>query len=338
MEEYQVGPFKTWNVEGKAYVIKANPNKGFNFDYSLYIPNNVNCNTTLIVEPSNHGGTYDWSNEKILEEMKKEAIYPEIMGNPIYEIATNLSMPILYPIFPKWHNGNGPIYNIMLSSNSLNYKTPMLNELGLKRVDLQLIQMIKDAKTVLENFGIEIDEKIIMDGFSASSKFANRFTLLHPEIVKLCIGGGISGALTLPIEKINNETLLWPVGIGNLQELLGESTSLNIEEFKKVPQFYYMGMIDTNDPYEVLIDSDGNIKPKFPELIEDDEVRQMYKYLGEKMLDDRWKNSMKYYNDLGINATFKSYEGIGHNPKAAKDDIQEKIKNIDKQETKRSKI
>ena len=73
----------------------------------------------------------DEDNEKILEEMKKEAIYPEIMGNPIYEIATNLSMPILYPIFPKWHNGNGPIYNIMLSSNSLNYKTPMLNEFGL---------------------------------------------------------------------------------------------------------------------------------------------------------------------------------------------------------------
>lgn len=320
MEEFIVGPYKSWNVEGKIILIKANPKKGFNFDYTIYIPKTINPKTTLIVEGSNCGPTYDWSREKILDEMLKEAIEPGKTGKPIYEMATNLGMPVLYPIFPKWANKEGPIYNIMLSSNSLNHNTHKLKELGLDRVDLQLIQMIEDAKLKLKDLDIEIDKKIIIDGFSASSKFANRFTLLHPEIVKMCIAGGVTGALTLPLEHINNEKLLWPVGIGNLKELIGEDISINVEEFKKVKQFYYMGMDDENDPFEA-IDAEGILMPKYPELIEPEELRQMYKYLGNNMTGNRWENTMKFYNELGVDAIFKSYENVGHNPKSATEDI-----------------
>lgn len=324
MEEFIVGPYNSWGVEGKIILIKANPKNGFNFDYTIYIPKTINPETTLIVEGSNFGSTYDWSREKILNEMMKEVIEPGKTGKPIYEIATNLGMPVLYPIFPKWANKKGPIYNIMLSSNSLNHNTPMLKELGLERVDLQLIQMIKDAKLKLKD--LEIDEKIIIDGFSASAKFANRFTLLHPEIVKACIAGGVAGMLTLPLEHIDTEKLLWPVGIGNLEELLGEKYVINIDEFKKVKQFYYMGMNDKNDPFEAK-DVGGVLIPKYPELIEPEEIRQIYKYLGNNITGNRWENTKKIYNELGINATFKSYENVGHTPKPATEDITYFIKN-----------
>ena len=144
----------------------------------------------------------------------------------------------------------------MLSSNSLNKNTRGLKDDNLERVDLQLICMIKNARSVLNKAGIKVDEKVIIDGFSASSKFANRFTLLHPELVKLCIGGGISGSLTLPLYDVNGEKLLWPVGVGNIKELLGQDAVINKEEFLKVRQFYYMGSKDTNDPFAIKHDTD----------------------------------------------------------------------------------
>lgn len=91
--------------------------------------------------------------------------------------------------------------------------------------------MIEDAREYFKNMGNFIEDKIIIDGFSASSKFANRFTILHPNIVALCISGGVSGALTLPLDWTHDTKLLWPIGIGNLSELL----SLKIQGLSKMP-------------------------------------------------------------------------------------------------------
>lgn len=305
MKEIKIAPI---NIDGKILVVEDNP--GFNYGYVIYIPNTICKDATLIVEGSNvplTKTTIEAANELVYEK----AINPML---PIYTIATQLGLPILYPLFPRYYNGNETIYNHMLSSNSLDKN---LKEKSLERVDLQLINMIKDCKEVLLQKGINIDDKIIIDGFSTSAKFANRFTLLHPEIVKLCIAGGISGALTLPIETINNEKLLWPVGIGNLKEL--NDIEVNIEEFKKVPQFYYMGLKDNNDPFQKEDKEIG--------IIEDNEMEQMHKILGKNMVEERWPTSMNFYKDLGINAIFKSYN-TGHDPRPAQEDIKEEINNI----------
>ena len=47
----------------------------------------------------------------------------------------------------------------------------------------------------------------------------NRFALLHPDIVKLVIAGGVSGTLILPFKKYKNNSLMYPVGIGNIDEI-----------------------------------------------------------------------------------------------------------------------
>lgn len=317
MKKIKIGPYQNWNVEGNILIVDKKT--GFNFGYAIYIPNTINKDTTLIVEGSNVPSTrttIEAANELVYEKATKP-------GLPIYSIATELGLPILYPLFPRYYNGTETIYNHMLSSNSLNKN---LKEKSLERVDLQLINMINDCKQILLQEGINIDDKIIIDGFSASAKFANRFTILHPEIVKLCIAGGISGAPTLPIESIDDEKLLWPVGIGNLKEL--NDIEVNIEEFKKVKQFYYMGLKDNNDPFS---EEDKEIG-----IIEDNEMKQMHKILGKNMTEERWPTSIKFYKALGINAKFKSYEA-GHDPRPATDDIKEEINNIlinDKKKTK----
>ena len=302
MEKIKIGPFKTWNVEGNLIVLPANSEEGFYYGYVIYIPNTIKQETTLIVEGSN-----SLTSEKIDIAMKKvyeEATNPTL---PIYEIATKLGMPIIYPLFPRWYNGEETIYNHMLSSNSLNSNTRGLKDNNLERVDLQLICMIKNARRVLCDFDIKVDEKVIIDGFSASSKFANRFTLLHPELVKLCIGGGISGTLTLPLDDVNGEKLLWPVGVGNIKELLGEDTVINKEEFLKVRQFYYMGSKDTNDPFALKPDTDKSLFiPAYSGMISSDELRQMYKFIGVVSNGDRWENIQKIYESLDVNVRFKT--------------------------------
>ncbi len=154
-----------YNVDGDLKFIPADTKLGFNFGYVLYIPKDIKNETTLIVEGANTNGVSSDLN-KAIEKVKKNAISCDL---PIYNDATRLGMPLLYPLFPRWANAEEPIYNHMLSSNSLDQKTKQLKESGLERVDLQLIKMIEDAKNKFAANGITIDDKIIIDGYSASS-------------------------------------------------------------------------------------------------------------------------------------------------------------------------
>jgi hypothetical protein len=46
----------------------------------------------------------------------------------------------------------------------------------------------------------------------------------------------------------------------------------------------------------------------------------IYKFLGEKMMPERWNNCQKIYQADNVNATFKTFTCVGH-------DIDENIKN-----------
>lgn len=272
--------------------------KGFNFGYILYLPNEVG--NYLIIEGANtFTSSFDIenANKLILDEALCEK-------NQIYKIANEVKLPVLYPLFPRIIDKNETIYNHTLATNSFNYKKK-----GLERTDIQLINMFKDVKNRLLNCNILLEDKFIINGFSASGKFANRFTILHPEYVKLCIAGGVSGVLTLPLKKYN-----WPVGISGLKNV-----KFNINSFKKVKQFYYMGENDNNDPY---IFENGKIK--YQGIINKKELIELNKVFSNK----RWQNTIKFYNGLNINAKFKTYKNEDHNPICAYNDIINEIKNI----------
>lgn len=280
-------------IIGRAKVIEVPPDtrSGFNFGYTLVIPVEMNYETSLIVEGINGKSVTD-----DLEKGREEAIKDsKELGRLIFSWNKNTNFPVLIPQFPRIFNGQEVIWTHMLSSNSLSNE-----EFGLKRVDIQLINMINDAKERLAQSYIKVDEKIIIDGFSASSKFANRFTLLHPELVKLCIGGGVGGLLTLPIREINGEVLKYPVGVGNLPEI----TDQKIEDFLKVKQFYYQGMKDKIDAFHG--GSTG--------IIKEDELEQIHKFVGKEMNTSRWENTQKIYNEIGVNVIFESHMEEGHRP------------------------
>ena len=303
-------------LRGKAKLIEVpkNEEKGFNFGYLLVLPDDVSSKTSLIVEGPNYNKTtYDIKSSK--EEIIKSV---KVFGNLIYMWNEDTNFPILIPIFPKVTSNIKTLYTHMLTSPTLNHIDNRF-----KRIDRQLIHMIDDARDRLKKINIDVDEKIIIDGFSASAKFANRFTILHPNRVKLCIAGGVSGCLTLPIKKINGETLIFPVGVGNLDEVDDQK----INEFLNVKQFYYMGLKDNNDPFAAK--SNDCIEPAYSSTIEPDELKQLYKFLGHDMTGDRWENTQKIYNDLGVNAIFESYEDEGHRPHMATERVKELLKEQD---------
>lgn len=292
------------------YKCPANISKGFNFEYCIFIPNGVNMQTSLLIQIPNYSASIrttdiDERTDYIFEIFKGFKSHIHLCNN-------SSKFPILYPLFPrKWDDSKREeIFTHMLSSNALFY-----NDEKFTRVDIQLINIINDVKKRLESNNINIDEKIIIEGFSATAKFANRFTLLHPEIVKLCIAGGIGGCLTLPIRKIEGENLIYPVGIGNIKEI----TDKKIEEFKKIKQFYYQSIDDDIDAF--ISTTKTSYTPANPGVIKEEELKQLYNYLGRDMMNERFKNTKKIYIKKNVNATFKIYQTSGHSPMVAVEDI-----------------
>ncbi len=318
------------NLEHGGYLIEvpANSEKGFKYPYLLFVPTNVNINSTIIVEPSNSIRAVNICGEEYINSSLKKSI-DEVKeyffaGHPIKRInERTTNYPFLYPLFPRIVYQNEIYYNHMLSSNSMDEnKSEVLNKLNIYRTDLQLIEMIKDASERLKEYGINIDEKVILYGFSASAKFVNRFTLLHPEIVKYAFAAGMGGTVTLPLKELNGKKLIWPIGLADMKEIDDEKLNL----YRQVPQFYYQGIKDPVDSYQP--DEDGTCKNKG--ILSDEEANILYKLLGKNMNEDRWSKTIEIINKLDYDITLKSFDDV-HRPHMLNDIIEEKLTELQNQ-------
>jgi hypothetical protein len=168
----------------------------------------------------------------------------------------------------------------------------------MKRIDLQLVAMINEAKTKLQNAGYKINDQILMSGYSSSGVFANRFACLHPELVKAYSAGGINGLLMMPFSKWNDEKLEYPIGTADLKKLTGEDFSF--DAFTLIHQFLYMGDDDTTD----AVQDDDAYNDKERELI--------YTAFGKTMVPDRWFACQLQYKVATHNVQFRTYSGVGH--------------------------
>jgi hypothetical protein len=264
--------------------VDAKPDKGFNYRYYYYIPSNAKKTTFILVEPNNTGTTSDDMN---VHDQRAESL---INGRKGY--ADELGVVLLVPVFPR------PANNWQMYTHALDRDT-LLNKAGdLARIDLQLIKMIDDLRVICQSEGISIDPKTLMNGFSASGDFVNRFTAIHPDLVQAAVSGGIGFTPLLPIGVLAGETLIYPVGIADIGTIIG--TPFNLVQYRNVPQFIYMGSVDDNDsvPYS--------------DAFSDAEREIIYKVLGRDMFG-RWQPSQDVYQQQGCNAvTFITYSGVGH--------------------------
>lgn len=346
MEQYKVNFKREIDITGTTYIIAAKKELGFLCDYALFIPDNCNTDTTLLVHAINTGWNVPWHLEEALD-IAKRSTYEKY--NDSFLFASSLNIPSLTPIFPRIRGyytqalGSDVFKNNLtnlLNDNSRKINNESLteeeiNELKTICVNLpdQLANMIKHSKSILQRLGINIDDKVIIEGYSAGSKFANLFSAIHPELVKICIAGGHGGLAIIPLKELQGTTLNFPLGINDLP-------NFDLEAFKQIISYFYIGDIDENDPAAIEVlnyekDEDGNyiiknesrapIKdnnghiiakldddelylPYYKDCYTKEEVNIIHNLFG-KTIRERNKLKELLYQELGCNATFREYPG-----------------------------
>lgn len=273
-----------FTVESDLTQVEACPSCGFHWPYFLYIPTNPVSPLVLLVEPNNSGNVSDdnaWHTSKARDTLAIHAFLSERLG-----------APFLVPAFPR-PASHSSVYTHALDRNTLLTTLP-----GLERLDLQLLAMVDHARDTLAARGLVVDRKFWLLGFSASGSFVGRFAALHPDRVRaVSIGAGGFGPI-VPVEEWSGRTLDYPVGIADLQQLIGNP--FDKVDFAKVPSQIYVG------------DQDVNIVPWFhPQL--DPEAALLDELFGGPECFRRWPGYELAYKSVTSMSQFVIFPGLDHN-------------------------
>lgn len=267
---------------------EAKPELGFNYPYYIRIPKGVDTEITqfLLVELNNTGNndTLSFHERNAFMQAKKNSL-----GS---SLCRELYLPFLMPVFPR------PATDWKIYTHAFDRDAALIQDGEMKRLDLQLIAMIEDAKTQLLQYEIKLHDKILLNGFSASGTFANRFTIIHPEKVAGVACGGINAMAILPIKTLEKHDLNYPLGINDFEKIFDKS--VDFDSYRLVPQFLYMGENDHNDA--VLYD----------DAYDESERITVFESLGKTLIPTRWNKCESVLKEENIEATFKTYSGIGH--------------------------
>ena len=298
-------------------LVPADPAGGFMWEYLLYVPHTVTQGNILVV-PNNTGFSSD-SIDIHREEAKKLII--EESG-----LANDLGVPLLVPVFPRPEE---------MYTHALDRATMLTDNEKLKRIDLQLIAMIDDAKGILRQKGIDPEDQILMSGFSASADFIDRFTMLHPEIVKAASLGGAQ-ALILPCASLRGENLPYPLGVYDYETITGKS--FDMDAFASVYRRLYKGSADEGgwvteekdgesvtytakeyyEQYELpgmAEDLGQRLSPIYTDgdICEIDEKRIDFRVFDGEILLDRFLAVRSIFSEMGLDRDeFVVYDGVAH--------------------------
>lgn len=285
-------------------LVEADSDAGFNYPYYLYSPNKTaeNDQTPLLVQPNNTGTSTD-----DFEQHRQRARETAERGVG-RTIADELKTPLLVPVFPRPRSEPVDFTHYV---HALDDTTMAIEDGPLERVDLQLLSMVEDAQSRLKEDDYPIDESgIMLNGFSASGTFVDRFTVLHPDEVISVTAGGVNGMPLLPTGEFDGQELPYHVGTADAKDLTGEE--VDRDALNEANQFLYMGAEDENDTIP------------FDDAWTDDDLRQLaLDVYGDNMVYERFPTSQQVYQNIGVEAQFRVYSDVGHTPRPATPDIIE---------------
>ncbi len=274
--------------------VEPNKQEGFNFGYFIKIFNREKSNKIQLIGEGNNCGVVNSTDEAY----RKTLWEIEYNGLVCKKLQAKLeSSAIIIPCFtrPMSSDGGHDIYTHMLTSQAIKTNVELI-----KRVDKQFANMIKNAKNVLSDLGFVVSDKIIMTGFSASSKFAQRFALLYPEMVSCVIAGGISAISCLPVKEFNGEILNYPLGVNDYQDIMEKQ--FDKETYENIKQFLFMGDLDENDPVT------------YDDCFTKEERRIIYGIFDEN-IQKRWVKMIDVIDKLKLTNTHTYLvKGVAHSP------------------------
>lgn len=321
---------------GMLYVLENDEEKELHFPFMIFVPNECIEEPDVIFScatPNNQLGVT--LEEAILNTYKKNMKFSYVGRR----LSAKYRLPIVTPIIPKIPGFDAPYLGSAIYHNDFSQTKKYIEE-GICKIaekDLdkfrniheQMCIMIEESLKFLKSLNYSPKEKVILEGYSASSKFVNYFTALHPELVSMCIAGGIAGLIISPLKEYNGYTLNYPVGVADLPDF-------DLESFKQVKHFYYIGASDKNDIAmpkceldvekcdEVgnvipLLDKEGNpiyitdADGNYEVLYEDGyytnyDINVINKGFSSN-IQDRFDLLEEIYHQNGVDAVFKRYSG-----------------------------
>ena len=254
----------------------AVPAKGFHWPYLVYLPKELR-GSRMLVAPNSTGFRTDEL------ELLRTAASCEVRRQTA--LADRLGVPLLVPLFPR--PATDDLYLHALTRSSLEAK-----EERFQRVDLQLIAMIDDARA-----NLKVEPEVLLEGFSASGSFVDRFTMLHPERVRAVAVGSPGGWPIAPLAQLDADELTWPVGISDVAKLTGKPVELGA--LKKVSWLFFLGAVDMNDAVP------------FRDSFSAADQALIFRRFGKTPVS-RWKQAEQLHKRAGLDAKFKLYPGTGH--------------------------
>lgn len=265
---------------------------GFHWAYFSYLPHSAGLVTDTLhvyVAPNVSPGGND-----TLEFHDRHA---RRMIDEMIERAETLGLPALVPAFPRSHT------QWWLYTHALNRAIMTLPDGPMARPDSQLIAMVDHLRKRLAEDGLRVSPKVILEGFSAGGMFVNRFCLLHPDRVLAATVGAPGGFPMLPIKAYKGESLRYPVGLADLDSLLG--ATFDLTAFRNVRLRFYMGRMDKNDS----VPNADSFEPE-----DGEQIRRLF---GENILDRFRRCEAIYAGQKLTRCTFTLYPETGHTITAA---------------------
>jgi pimeloyl-ACP methyl ester carboxylesterase len=182
-----------------------------------------------------------------------------------------------------------------------------------RRIDLQVLSMIVDARATLQRTrGVTAGSKSIFIGFSAAGHFATRMAILHPERVLAVWAGGMGGHPIVPMAEWNGKPLTYPVGNSDLLDLIGHK--FQHEHFRGLNVMLVQGVADTN----TSLPSD----PKPSDSYTFEQAELIRALLGNDSVQ-RLNTAKSIWEKAGAKVQMKVYPDAGHQitPEIARDMI-----------------
>lgn len=272
---------------GEILTFPANPAKGFHWGYALYLPRTIDTSkklpVLLIMTDCGVTDTVKETEEKTLFRLQYE--------RSEYLVADELGVPLVMPIVQRPKG---------LYTQALSRAVFVSQEEPFKRLDLQVLKMLEDARKELKERGIRTKEKFLVTGFSSAGVFAWRWTMLHPEYVLALVTGGALYHM-LPVEELNGEKLIYPVGVGDLKVYTGKK--FNRKVWSKIPILSTNGEKDNNDTFVYEECFAKNV-----------ERPVLQKILPGKDIFERRAQSLELLQKLASNVQTHLYPWLGHKP------------------------
>ena len=174
-----------------------------------------------------------------------------------------------------------------------------------------IVRIIDKAKGIVKKEkGIDLENKVFLNGYSSSGVFAQRFALLHPELVDTACIGGDSGSIPIPTEEYG-----YPIGISDYKKITGKE--FNMESYSQICFTYYVGELETQNKSDTRFDENGDPAPMYDMSYFDRSVptevgRNQRKLLGTNMFD-RAEKIIERLKGLGIRVKHIVIPGRSHN-------------------------